>query len=107
MRKLTYSLLAALLLVAAAVVLHKTKTGNQELFQANVEALQGMSFVQVNKKIAKQGVNDASILIIQGIIISKMNQTSDNQSFPPLLDHADETVSYLSFPDSLLHMYKP
>ncbi len=36
-----------------------------------------------------------------------MNQTSDNQSFPPLLDHADETVSYLSFPDSLLHMYKP
>ena len=39
MRKLTYSLLAALLLVAAAVVLHKTKTGEQELFQANVEAL--------------------------------------------------------------------
>ena len=39
MRKLTYSLLAALLLVAAAVVLHKTNTANQELFQANVEAL--------------------------------------------------------------------
>ena len=39
MRKLIYSLLTALLLVAAAVVLHKNKTGDQELFQANVEAL--------------------------------------------------------------------
>lgn len=36
-----------------------------------------------------------------------MNQTSDNQAFPPLPDHADETVSYLSFPGGLLHMYKP
>ena len=39
MKKLIYSLLTALLLVAAAVVLHKTNTGDQELFQANVEAL--------------------------------------------------------------------
>ena len=39
MRKLIFSLLTALLLVAAAVVLHKTNIGNQELFQANVEAL--------------------------------------------------------------------
>ena len=39
MKKLIYSLLTALLLVAAAVVLKKTNTGDQELFQANVEAL--------------------------------------------------------------------
>ena len=39
MRKLFFSLLTALLLVAAAVVLHKTNTGDKDLFQANVEAL--------------------------------------------------------------------
>ena len=36
MRKLIFSLLTALLLVAATFVLHKTNIGNQELFQANV-----------------------------------------------------------------------
>ncbi len=39
MRKISWYFLTVLLFVAAAVVLHKTNTGDQELFQANVEAL--------------------------------------------------------------------